>query len=70
MIRILDFPEGCTSFRGPHKVECLNYLWTSAGCAEEGKHFPAKMPTNRREFLNSLDIKYVIIAVFAKLAGT
>jgi len=37
------FPTGCTSYRGPHSIECLDSIWKEAMCVEEGEDYPSRL---------------------------
>lgn len=40
---ITVFPGTCTTFNGPHSVECLNEIWTRKGCLEVSDQYPEKL---------------------------
>lgn len=39
----LDLPTPCSEYLGDQSIECLNTLWSVAGCSEEGNKHPTKL---------------------------
>nr|XP_026695288.1 uncharacterized protein LOC108950586 isoform X2 [Ciona intestinalis] len=53
------FDGSCTSFTGPHSVECLTGIWESKGCLSEGTKAPVKLRNSERNALDLLNLKTV-----------
>ncbi|XP_078486833.1 uncharacterized protein LOC144745070 [Ciona intestinalis] len=51
------FKESCTSYTGPHSVQCLTGIWESKGCLSEGTKAPVKLTDNERDELDLLNLK-------------
>ena len=56
----LVFPEGCTSYNGPHALQCLLSLWNETNCLPEGTSNPATLSRHDRFALNQLNIQCVV----------
>ena len=50
-----DYPTGCTSFWGPHSLECYRTLWSKIGCVAESTANPVVNPI-RRTALDRLNL--------------
>ena len=57
------FPTGCVSYYGPHTLSCLNTVWKSSGCLEEGDIYPEKASGYRLFVWANLNIRYCTVAV-------
>ncbi|XP_077971341.1 uncharacterized protein LOC144425697 [Styela clava] len=55
----LVFPANCTNYYGPHSIDCLETIWLSAKCLEEGSKYPVKRITADLNRLDTLDIRKV-----------
>jgi len=33
---VLDYPDRCMSFKGPHIISCYHTIWIEAGCIIDG----------------------------------
>ncbi|XP_078487506.1 uncharacterized protein LOC113474342 isoform X2 [Ciona intestinalis] len=53
------FEDSCTSYTGPHSVECLTGIWESKGCLSEGTKAPVKLAVNERDALNLMNLEQV-----------
>ena len=58
-----EFPEGCTSFKGPHSLKCRRKLWLDVGCTIEGRKFPQK---DLNADLDSSTLKWVTFTSLTK----
>nr|XP_039272236.1 uncharacterized protein LOC120346535 [Styela clava] len=54
------YPTDCTNYYGPHSVECLNTIWLSSRCLEEGSKYPEKRDENELDLLDELNMREVI----------
>nr|XP_039272238.1 uncharacterized protein LOC120346537 [Styela clava] len=54
------YPANCNNYYGPHSVECLETIWLSAQCLEEGNKFPVKRDEVELGRLDELNIRQVI----------
>jgi len=55
----LAFPSGCNTFRGPHPDVCLATVFVTAGCIEDGLHYPTNLPANERQIYDQLTFWWV-----------
>ncbi|XP_078487572.1 uncharacterized protein LOC108950586 [Ciona intestinalis] len=53
------FEDSCTSFTGPHSMECLTGIWESKGCLSEGTKAPVKLRDSERNALDLLNLKTI-----------
>ena len=56
----IDFPFGCTTFKGPHTLQCYRSLWIEAGCTEKGLDFPILLDIVMQESYYDLNLKYAV----------
>ncbi|XP_078486601.1 uncharacterized protein LOC144745010 isoform X3 [Ciona intestinalis] len=56
----LVFPENCTTYHGPHSVECLTTIWETKGCLNEGTKAPVKLDTTERVALNLKNVEEIL----------
>ncbi|XP_078487489.1 uncharacterized protein LOC100175212 isoform X3 [Ciona intestinalis] len=56
----LVFPENCTTFYGPHSMECFTNLWYINGCLVEGTKDPLKLDQEEKETLDSLTLDEIL----------
>ncbi|XP_077971340.1 uncharacterized protein LOC144425696 [Styela clava] len=54
------YPANCNNYYGPHSVECLETIWLSAKCLEEGSKYPEKRDGAELVRLDELDLRQVI----------
>nr|XP_039272237.1 uncharacterized protein LOC120346536 [Styela clava] len=54
------YPANCNNYYGPHSVECLETIWLSSKCLEEGNKFPVKRDEVELDRLDDLNIRQVI----------
>ena len=52
-----EFPEGCTSYQGPHSLRCLSVLWEQSGCIKEGYHVPTNMSHLQKERVDQMNLR-------------
>ena len=38
--KILEFPQGCQQYNGPHDLECYQSIWKLQGCTDAGESYP------------------------------
>ncbi|XP_077971339.1 uncharacterized protein LOC120346538 [Styela clava] len=51
------YPSNCEKYYGPHTVECLETIWLSVSCLEEGSKYPSKLDMTELDRLNGLNIR-------------
>nr|XP_026695983.1 uncharacterized protein LOC108950895 isoform X20 [Ciona intestinalis] len=56
----LAFPENCSTYYGPHSVECLTTIWKWKGCLGEGTKAPVKLITIEKDIINLLNVDEVL----------
>ncbi|XP_078487541.1 uncharacterized protein LOC144745382 [Ciona intestinalis] len=54
------FPQNCSTYYGPHSVDCLATVWESKGCLSEGTKAPVKLDTSERDILDVLNVDKVL----------
>ena len=58
---ISALPVYCKTFKGPHDIECLQYLWNVSGCLPDGYMSPVKLSTVKDSdqllFLNDMNLE-------------
>ena len=47
----IEFPRFCTRYYGPHTRSCLNTIWNTAGCVDEGYDNPNNLTIGRMKGL-------------------
>ena len=52
-----EFPEKCSSYKGPHSIDCANHLWKTSECSKEGLFYPSKLSSSKREQFLSFNLQ-------------
>ena len=52
-----DFPTGCTTYVGPHSLQCYQSIWANVGCLDAGYKSPANLSDSENKVLNKLDLR-------------
>lgn len=53
------YPSNCELYYGPHSIECLDTMWTSATCLLNGTAHPSKRNTTQLSSLDSTNIRWI-----------
>ena len=53
----LVFPPSCTSYFGPHSLQCYNTIWMSVGCYLNGFGAPTNATASIVDTLNGLNLR-------------
>ena len=46
------FPDGCTSYQGPHNITCVQSSFVESGCSPEGRSYPTTESISDYNYLN------------------
>ena len=53
------WPIECSTYYGPHDVDCLQRIWLNVGCLERGFGAPANLDKFQLENLGRLNYRYL-----------
>ncbi|XP_078486412.1 uncharacterized protein LOC144744922 [Ciona intestinalis] len=53
----IAFPDNCTSYHGPHSIECLITIWEEVDCKVKGYRYPNNLTTADSNTLKSLNLR-------------
>ena len=51
------FPPGCTSFRGPHSMDCIQAIWLDTGCLNQGERSPRRLSRAEQDLLRNRNLR-------------
>ena len=60
IVAFLVFPEGCQTYNGPQVDDCYVTIWKETGCTEQGHQYPGNLTAVELEFLDRLNLEYVL----------
>uniref|UniRef100_F6PHY8 Uncharacterized protein n=1 Tax=Ciona intestinalis TaxID=7719 RepID=F6PHY8_CIOIN len=53
----LVYPGNCTSYHGPHSIDCLITIWEEVDCKVKGYRYPSNLTTDDAIALKSLNLR-------------
>nr|XP_039270636.1 uncharacterized protein LOC120345307 [Styela clava] len=56
----LVYPDHCVKYYGPHWKKCLETIWESSLCLEEGTKHPDKLTEEERDQYDELNLREII----------
>lgn len=54
---ILEYPNKCTKYYGPHSMGCLETLWNYAHCVSQGAAYPGKISSSELARHDSMNLR-------------